>query len=113
MTRLATLLYPQLRSFPESERTQVLHRANSTSFDVVELLGMALGLVLTTAVTRYGVADLNPGERIAAILLNFALALCLLLVLVGPFFIRRARRGLDSELANRSDPTPRNERARP
>lgn len=101
MTRLAIFLYPQLQSFPEAERPQALRRARSTTFDVLELLGIALGLVLTTAITRYSAAELNPVERIAAILLNFALAVPLLLVLVGPFFIRRARRGLDSELANR------------
>ena len=112
MTRLAILLYPQLRSFPESERPQVLHRARSTSFDAVELLGIALGLVLTTAVTQYGTADLNPGERIAAILLNLALAAPSLLVLVGPFFIRRARRGLDFELADRRGGAGRDEPSR-
>lgn len=101
MTWFDALLYPQLRSFPEKERQLALRNAKTTAFDVIELLGMALGLVLATALTRYHTGGLNHAERVTAFLLNFAVAVPLLVVLVGPFLVRRVRRGLEAELAKR------------
>jgi hypothetical protein len=69
---------------------------------VVELLGMAFGLVLTVSITRYALADAGVVERIAAAALNFAVALPLLLLLVGPFLIRRVRRGLNAQRDGRA-----------
>jgi hypothetical protein len=99
MTWFDALLYPQLRSFPEKDRQLALRNAKTTSFDVIELLGIALGLVLVTAVTRYYTGGLNHAERVAAFLLNFFVAIPLLVVSVGPFLVRRVRRGLETELA--------------
>jgi len=104
MTWFDALLYPQLRSFSEKDRQHALRKAKSTPFDVIELLGMALGLVLVTALTRYQTSSLNDVERVAAILLNFAVAVPLLVLFVGPFLVRRVRRGLETELAKRRGP---------
>lgn len=108
MTWIGALLYPQLRSFPEDDRQRALRAAKSTPFDVIELLGIALGLVLVTALTRYQAGELNALLRLTAILLNFAVAVPLLVLCVGPFLVRRVRRGLECELAKRrgADRTP-------
>lgn len=101
MSRLDLLLYPQLRTLPAGERADALRKARSTAFDVVELVGIAVSLVLVTALTRYGAQGWNGFERIAAAALNFAFALPLLGILMGPFLVRRVRRGLDELLGRR------------
>jgi len=98
------ILYPQLRSFPERERAGALRRARSQPFDVVELVGIALGLVLATALTRYHLDGDDAAGRLAAFAVNVALAVPALAVLVGPFLVRRVRRGLDDEIARRGSP---------
>lgn len=80
MSGLEAILYPQLGAFPSEERDRALARARRTPFDVVELVGMALAAIVAVAVSR-----------------NNVLAAPLLVVLVGPFLVRRVRRGLDSE----------------
>lgn len=101
MARLDDLLYPRLAALPEGERPAALERARRTAFDVIELVGIALGLVVATAVTRYGAAELGPLERVGAAAANFILAVPLLALLVGPFLVRRVRRGLERELSGR------------
>ena len=95
-------IYPQLRAFPMGDRAAALRNARRTAFDVVELVGIALSLVLVTALTRYDTHDLAAGERFTAAILNFAVAVPLLVALVGPFHVRRVRRGLQRELHARS-----------
>jgi hypothetical protein len=104
MPWLEVLLYPQLRRFPAQERAQALRKAREATFDVVELVGIALGLVLVTALTRYQAEAYDALERVAAVLVNFVIAIPLLLVFVVPFLVRRVRRGLDQEVARRSAP---------
>jgi hypothetical protein len=94
-------LYPRLGEFAPSERDAALRRARRTAFDVVELVGIALSLVLTTAITRYGTQELGVGERIGAFVLNVAVAIPLLAVLAGPFLVRRVRRGVETQLLAR------------
>ena len=101
MNALESLLYPQLDAFAAAEREGALRAARATSFDVVELIGIAAGLVLVTAITRYRLESENFSESLPAALGIFAVALPLLLVFVGPFMVRRVRRGLADELARR------------
>ena len=101
MDALESLLYPQLNAFAAEERAGVLRAARATSFDVIELIGIAAGLVLVTAITRYRLESENFTEGFVAAIANFAVALPLLVVFVGPFMVRRVRRGLADELARR------------
>ena len=98
------VLYPRLLSFPEADRERVMRAARATPFDVIELVGMAFGLVAAVSLTRYGAEHWDLLERVAAALANFVLAIPLLALLVGPFLVRRIRRGLDYEAA-RKPPT--------
>lgn len=101
MKVLESLLYPQLNAFAAEERQRALRAARATAFDVIELIGIAAGLVFVTAITRYRLAWENFTEGFLAALGNFAVALPLLLLCVGPFMVRRVRRGLADELARR------------
>jgi hypothetical protein len=101
MNRWWPVLLPELRRFPAEEQDEVLREARATGLDLPELLGMAAALVLVSALTRYSLPDTDISTRLGAALLNIVVAAPLLVLLVGPFFVRRARRGLDRELAKR------------
>jgi hypothetical protein len=101
MDALNSLLYPRLDSFPADERANALRHARETSFDVIELIGIAAGLVLVTAITRYQLDTSSAAEGFLRAIGNFVVALPLLAIFVGPFLVRRVRRGLDRELAKR------------
>lgn len=99
--RLWPALLPELRRFPEDERDRALGLARRTPLDVVELVGMAVGLVAVTALTKYSVPDLTMASRFLLALANFAVALPLLVAVLGPFHLRRLRRGLRRQLDER------------
>lgn len=95
------LLYPELRKFEQSSQARALRVASDTGFDAIELLGLAIALVVTVVVTRYSVADMGLADRLGAAVANFFIAIPLLLILGGPFYVRRTRRGLRAQLAER------------
>lgn len=101
MSHFQQILYPELRLFAPEERARALAAARETPFDALELFGMAAGVALVTALTRYAGAELDAMQRFAAGTLNFVIALPLLALAVGPFFVRRVRRGLRDILARR------------
>jgi hypothetical protein len=101
MKRLWPALLPELRQFPETERDEALSQARETELDVIELVGMAVGLVAVTALTKYSVPDLSMASRFGLALVNFAVAMPLLVAVLGPFHLRRLRRGLRRQLQQR------------
>lgn len=101
MSRLWPALLPELRRFPSAEQDEVLRSARRTELDFLELLGMAVGLLIVTALTRFTLEDAGLSTRFLATLTNFAVALPLLAVALGPFHIRRLRRGLREQLRRR------------
>ena len=98
MNRWQYLLYPELRRFPPERQAAALRTASETSFDVIEYVGMAAALVLTVVLTRYSAIDMGLAERFGAAVVNFVVAMGLLLVFAGPFYVRRTRRGLRAQL---------------
>lgn len=98
MSRVWPWLLPDLRHFDPAEREAALRAARDTAPDLIELLGMAAALVGVTALTRRWLPDLGAGGTGAAMLLNFGLALPLLLLALAPFQWRRWRRGLRAQL---------------
>lgn len=101
MTRLWLVLLPELKQFPSTERSAALQLARETSLDVVELAAMAMGLVAVTALTKYSLPELPAVSRFALALVNFAVAMPLLVAVLGPFHLRRVRRGLRHQLQQR------------
>ena len=101
------LLYPELRKFEPGAQESALRKASDGSFDWIELVGLALALLVTVLLTRYAGTGMGLADRFGAAILNFIVAIPLLLVLAGPFYVRRTRRGLKALLPDR--PTPRAE----
>ena len=97
-------LLPALRQFPPDEREEALQKASSTPLDLLELVGMASGMVAVTVLTRYAFPLHDPAvlSRVSSVIMDFALALPLLVVSIGPFHIRRLRRGLNAMLCERA-----------
>jgi hypothetical protein len=104
MNRVCPALLPELRQFPAAEQDEALNAARHTALDFIELLGMAAGLVVVTAITRYTLDDANLSTKFAATLLNFVVAVPLLALVLGPFHLRRLRRGLRERLRGRGHP---------
>ncbi len=95
-------LYPELKEFAPKDRIDALRRAKEGSFDFVELAGIGIALVLVVTLTRYSVAGMGALQRIGAMLANFVVAIPLLVVFAGPFYVRRVRRGLREQIEKRS-----------
>lgn len=91
-------LLPELKQFPEAEREHALKRARGTSLDVLELVGMSVGLVVVTALTKYIVPSTSVASRLTLALINIVVAVPLMVAALGPFHRRRLRRGLRMQL---------------
>lgn len=97
MTAIKLWVYPELNRIPEQERGAALAQAGDFPFDGIELGGMAVGLVMTAALTRFVLLE-SFVQYVMSTLASFFAALAILFVCVGPFYIRRTRRGLDAYL---------------
>ena len=101
------LLYPELRQFEPGRQAGALKAASGTGFDAIEYVGLAVGLAATVLLTRYSAADMGLADRFGAAIANFIVAILLLLVLAGPFYVRRTRRGLRAQLKGERSATDR------
>lgn len=97
---LRLIAYPRLRDLPPDQWEGILNRARNTEFDAIEWAGIVAGVAFAAFALRSGAGE--PESLFTRYLGQFVLALPLLVVLVGPFFLRRTRRGLDLELARRN-----------
>ena len=88
------LLYPELQAYGRKDRDRLLQEASKEPYDFLEWVGILAALVLVVSFTRYGVAGFSLVDRFAVMLANFLVAVPLLVVTVGPFLVRRTRRGL-------------------
>ena len=98
ISRWKYALYPELRKFRPEDRTQALRTATEARFDIVELVGLMLALAVTVLLTRYSASDMGLADRFGAALANFVVAIPLLLMFGGPFYVRRTRRDLRRQL---------------
>jgi hypothetical protein len=92
------LLYPELRPYERADRDRLLKEATNTQFDLLEWIGILVGLFLVVGITRYSTAGLGFADRVAMAAVNLLIALPLLVFTVGPFLVRRMQRGLRSQL---------------
>ena len=92
-SRWRLLLYPRLREMPVGARDDALRAARQTELDMLERIGILGGLIGATAILQTVGADWN--SLLVRYIIQFALALPLLGFLIGPFLLRRTRRGLD------------------
>ena len=63
-------LYPELKKINPKDRLGALHESKDTSFDIVEIIGIGIALVLVVTLTRYSVTELGALGRIGAALWN-------------------------------------------
>lgn len=91
---LTIWLFPELRNYSEADRQRLLAKAREGDFDLMERAGLAGALILTVIATRYSSVELTISGRFTAILANAIVALPILFVLGGPFYLRRTRRHL-------------------
>jgi hypothetical protein len=85
---LLSTLCPELASLPPAERANAFRAARKVPYDTFELLGIAAGLIVATLFLTHALG--NPaslGARVAA-------ACPVVAVSIGPFVLRRVRRGL-------------------
>lgn len=104
MKRLWTALLPELRRFAEHDRDHALALARMTPVEVLELVGLALGLVGVTALARYVSRDLSAGSSSSRALVAMAVALPLVALALSWVHVRRLRRGLRLQLQSRGRP---------
>lgn len=91
---LLVQLFPRLRAWPVPEWPAVLDEAVGKEFDRFERMGILGALLIATWL-------LQPEEgAVRSSAAVFLLAIPLLIVLAGPFYLRRIRRGI-AELADR------------
>lgn len=102
--RIAAVLLPELRAIAPAERDAALRSARDTPLDLLELIGMAAGLIVVTALTQHVFAQLALASSIASGIANFVVALPLLVLALGPFHRRRLRRGLRAQATRRNAP---------
>ena len=91
---IENVLYPELLTYGRRDRARLLQEASKEPLDFLEWVGILAALVLVVSFTRYGVAGFSLVDRFAIMLANFLVAVPLLVVTVGPFLVRRTRRGL-------------------
>lgn len=100
------LAYPALRQIPSANWEEALQRARDADFDSIEWLGVLGGLVAVTYLLRIDPEEAASLSLPMRYIFQFLAALPLLLVIVGPFYVRRTRRGLEQEIARRRDADP-------
>jgi len=102
LDRLAlTWLYPRLREVPPEAWASTLGKARDTEFDTLEWMGIVAGVAFVAWALGRGPVALTSEAAFVMHLLRFVLAFPLLAGVVGPFYLRRTRRGLDRELARK------------
>ena len=97
-------LYPELKRIDPKDRISALRKAKEGAFDAIELAGIGFALVVVVGLTRYSVAGMDLIARVGAVLANFVVAIPLLMIFAGPFYVRRVRRGLREYIQTSSRP---------
>lgn len=98
---LLAKVLPGLRAWPVRDWPAVLARLQNAEFDGFERIGIVAGVVLVTWLLRPA-----AGEELSlpfAFLSQLLFALPLLLIVVGPLFLRRSRRALDEVARERTN----------
>lgn len=100
---LLALLLPRLREWPVGEWPRVLDKAVEKQFDRLEHAGIIVVVLFVTWLLKPEVA--GEASILAVYTKSLLLSMPCFVLLVGPFFLRRFRRGV-AELADKRK-TPR------
>lgn len=94
-----TWALPRLTELPESRWDEAIQRAQTIDFDTVELMALIIGVAVVTYLLRIEEGSAPAVSLPVIYLVQFVEAAFLLILLVGPFYLRRARRGLEMFIA--------------
>jgi len=83
------------------EWDEALARAREMSFDTMEWMGIVVGVVFATYLLRFDADQAAALSLPVRYFIQFLAAVPLLALVVGPFYLRRTRRGLDQEIERR------------
>lgn len=107
LRRIAFLwAYPGLRQLPHAEWDEALEQAREGSFDTMEWLGIVAGVAFATYLLRFDADQAAALSLPVRYFVQFLAAVPLLALIVGPFYLRRTRRGLDQEIERRHGSGP-------
>lgn len=98
---LLAIALPRLAELPPAEREKAAEQARQIDFDATERVGIVAGMVLTAYLLRFDPAQAQTMSLPLRYLVQFIAALPALALLVGPFLLRRTRRGLEQVIAAR------------
>lgn len=98
---LLTWAMPRLIELPPGEWERAVQLARNVEFDAVERVAIVAGVVFTAYALRFDPEQAASLSVFARYLIQFLTAVPVLLLVVGPFMLRRARRGLDQVIAAR------------
>lgn len=110
--RMAVVLYPRLRERPPADWRALLRRAREEPLEGWETGAVLGGVLFATWLLRAEARILAEHSLVVVAIVQFALALPVLALTVGPVHVRRTRRGLALVLAERgsvsgtNDPAP-------
>ena len=91
---------PQIVPLPPGEWDDAVKQARETNFDAIERIGVLAGIAFTTHLLRFDVSESEISLPIRFVA-QFVVAIPLLILLVGPFYLRCLRRGLDHVIERR------------
>lgn len=95
---LLVQLFPKLRTWPVRQWPAVLSRVKDADFDQFERIGIVAAVAFSALFLR---PEANAENSVVFVFLaQLAMSIPLLLILAGPFFLRRIRRCLDLEVSN-------------
>ncbi len=92
---------PRLTELPGATWDDAIQKAQAIDFDAVERIALILGVAAVAYLLRIQPGTASAISLPVIYLVQFVEAAILLILFVGPFYIRRARRGLDLYIAKR------------
>jgi len=98
--RVLTLAFPRLAKLPPREYAEALKQARETNFDAFERIGILAAIAFATYLLRIPEteAEISLPIRFMA---QYLTAVPLLVLMVGPLYLRCLRRGLDRVIERR------------
>lgn len=91
---------PKIKQLPPTEWDEALKQARETNFDTIERIALLAGIAFTTYLLRFE-ANETEISLVFLFFIQFVAAVPLLILLVGPFYLRCLRRGLDHVIVRR------------
>lgn len=94
-------MLPRLVELPEPEWETAIKQASAIEFDGVEQIGLISGVAFVAYLSRSDIESATSLSLFLEYVAQFVVAMPLLLLVVGPVYLRRMRRGLESVLSQR------------